>query len=688
MRKVYITILFAIIFSLSIVFFNNFTRKYVEKTAFTLSLIKEIESLEYQLNNEILKNSFMLYYNHDIIYELIDDIYEKIDTLKSGYLTKDQYKETYKYLLAFENAFKEKEEYIHDFETINSIIKNTQTFIPSLVLRYTEIAPRKNNEYFYLISSIASSIYLAKNSLDEDFINDLEDKIKKLEKFKFRNPKLKEFNEVYLSHIRVFVENFPQYQYILDYILNKKKDIYFLSETKKTFIKSSKEETKIITLFSTFLSILFLVGLAVVAYLMISLDRKNITLMKLKKTLEKALITDELTGLPNRLAFNIDKKELKDPSFILVNINNFKQINDFYGTDTGDFVLVKVGESISRFLNKKELKGKVYRIGADDFGILIENEKDNIEKITKELLDHIERQKFKLADIDLFITVSAGISTERPLFEKADMALKKIKTLKKKYLVYNESLDLAKDIGHNLKVLSNVKEAIENDRIFFVFQPIINTKTEEIEKYEVLARIKDKNGNIIEPNIFIPIAKESGYYGYITRVVLDRTLKMLDEYPYKFSINLSIEDIIDPETRDFIYEKIITQRELSERLTLEILESESAGDYEESSEFVKKVKMCGVQIAIDDFGSGYSNFSHILHLDPDYLKIDSSLIKNLDKDIYSQVVVSTIISFASKLGIKTIAEFVYNESIYTTIKEMGIDYAQGYYLGKPVDKLP
>lgn len=208
MRKVYITILFAIVFSLSIVFFNNFTRRYVEKTAFTLSLIKDIESLEYQLNNEILKNSFMLYYNHDIIYELIEDIYKKIEKLKNGYLTKDQYSETYKYLLAFENAFKEKEEYIHDFETINSIIKNTQTFIPSLVLRYIEIAQHENNEYFYLISSIASSIYLAKNSLDEDFIDDLEEKIKKLESFRFKDPKLNEFNEVYLSHIRVFIENF------------------------------------------------------------------------------------------------------------------------------------------------------------------------------------------------------------------------------------------------------------------------------------------------------------------------------------------------------------------------------------------------------------------------------------------------------------------------------------------------
>ncbi len=688
MRKVYITILFAILFSLSIVFFNNFTRRYVEKTAFTLSLIKDIESLEYQLNNEILKNSFMLYYNHDITHELIEDIYRKIEKLKNGYLTRDQYSETYKYLLAFENAFKEKEEYIHDFETINSIIKNTQTFIPSLVLRYIEIAQNKNNEYFYLISSIASSIYLAKNSLDEDFIADLEEKIKSLESFKFHDPKLNEFNEVYLSHIRVFIENFTKYQYILDYILNKKKDIYFLSETKKTFINSSKEETKFITVFSTLLSIIFLVGLAVVAYLMISLDRKNITLLKLKKNLEKALTTDELTGLPNRLAFNIDKKISKNPAFILINIDNFKQINDFYGTDTGDFILVKVGEIISKFIKEKNIKGTVYRIGADDFGILIEDNTENVEHITKQLLTRIEKYRFKLADIDLFINVSAGISTERPLFEKADMALKRIKLLKKKYLVYNEDLDLAKDIGHNLKILSIIKDAVENDRISFVFQPIKSVENSNVDKYEILVRIKDKEGNLIEPNTFIPIAKESGYYGYITRAVLERALKLIEKYPYRFSINLSIEDIIDPDTRDFIFEKIITKRELAERLTLEILESESAGNYEDSHEFVKKVKMCGVQIAIDDFGSGYSNFSHVLNLEPDYIKIDSSLIKNIDKDIYSQIVVSTIITFASKLGIKTIAEFVHNESIYEIVRDIGVDYVQGYYIGKPVDKLP
>lgn len=98
--------------------------------------------------------------------------------------------------------------------------------------------------------------------------------------------------------------------------------------------------------------------------------------------------------------------------------------------------------------------------------------------------------------------------------------------------------------------------------------------------------------------------------------------------------------------------------------------------------------MCGVQIAIDDFGSGYSNFSHVLNLEPDYIKIDASLIKNIDKDIYSQVVVSTIITFASKLGIKTIAEFVHNDSIYEIVKDLGVDYVQGYYIGKPIDKLP
>ncbi|WP_457642180.1 EAL domain-containing protein [Persephonella sp.] len=687
MRKVYITIILAILFSLGSILFNDFTRKYMEQTAVTLSLIKDIESLEYQLNNEILRNSFLLYYNHDIIYDITERIYKKIETLKKGYLTKDKYRETYKYLLAFENAFKEKEEYIYDFETINSIIKNTQTYIPSLILRYIEISGKKNDEYFYLISSIASSIFLAKSSLDEDFIYDLEKKIERLENFKFKDQKLKEFNEVYLSHIKIFIENFPKYQYILDYILNKKKDLYFLSETKKTFIKSSKEETKFITFFATFSSITFLTVLAIVAYLMISLDKKNITLLKLKKNLEKSLISDELTGLPNRFAFNIDKKVIKDPAFILVNIDNFKQINDFYGTDVGDFILVKVGEIISDFIKEKSIKGTVYRIGADDFGILIEDSQENIEHITKQIITRIEKYKFKLLNIDLAVNVSAGVSLESPLFEKADMALKHIKKQRKKYLIYNDSLDLAKKIGNNLKILSSIKYALENDKLFLVCQPIKSVKEDMTKKYEVLVRLLDEKGNTLEPQIFLPIAKESGYYGYITKTVIDKTLKLLEEYPYEFSLNISIEDIMDPDIKEYIYEKIIIKRELAERLTFEILESESAGNYEESNEFVKKVKMCGVKIAIDDFGSGYSNFAHVLNLEPDYLKIDASLIKNLDKDIYSQVVVSTIVTFANRLGIKTVAEFVHNESIYEIVKDMNIDYAQGFYIGRPVDKL-
>ena len=151
---------------------------------------------------------------------------------------------------------------------------------------------------------------------------------------------------------------------------------------------------------------------------------------------------------------------------------------------------------------------------------------------------------------------------------------------------------------------------------------------------------------------------------------------------FEFSINLSVHDIKNMETKEFIRKKI-EEFPHPKKIVFEILETEKVEDYQDLKEFIITIKEYGCKFAIDDFGSGYSNFSHILELNVDYLKIDASLVKYITTDENSRVITKTIIDFASTLGLKTIAEFVEDKNAFEMLKKMGIDYIQGYYIGKP-----
>ncbi|MBC8238636.1 MAG: EAL domain-containing protein, partial [Helicobacteraceae bacterium] len=150
----------------------------------------------------------------------------------------------------------------------------------------------------------------------------------------------------------------------------------------------------------------------------------------------------------------------------------------------------------------------------------------------------------------------------------------------------------------------------------------------------------------------------------------------------EFSINLSIEDIMSSEMYNFIIQKL-KDSDASNRVTFELLESEAIQDFKKVERFISEAKRHGAQIAIDDFGSGYSNFSYLTKMNADYIKIDGSLIKDIDVDKTSYIVVETIVEFAKKLGIKTIAEYVHSSIVMDKVKELGIDYSQGFYIDKP-----
>ncbi len=398
----------------------------------------------------------------------------------------------------------------------------------------------------------------------------------------------------------------------------------------------------------------------------------------------KLLKYDRLTNLKNRESLRAEIKKETHYISVVVNLDNFSEVNEFYGGYTGDKV---IQGSASRLLEVFS-RNCVYRLQSDEFAILIElpNEYD------KEF--YIDSMKYKIKSlfdealiiegIDHHITATCGLHIGNDnLLRNANIAFKNSKKLNESFSVYSDDMFYKfADFSKNKKVAFDIKEAIKDDKITPFYQPIIDNNSGETVKYEALARIV-KGDEVIMPGAFLDISKKIKYYNDITRVIVQKSFENFKNVDNKsVSINLTIDDIANIRTFNFIIEQL-SKNKNNESITFELVETEGVEDFELFDKFVHTVRKFGAKISIDDFGTGYSNFSYLAKMEPDFLKIDGSLIKNIEnkKDFD---VVKAIVDFAKMYDIKTIAEFVENEDIYVLVKELGIDYSQGYYFSKPI----
>jgi diguanylate cyclase (GGDEF)-like protein len=395
---------------------------------------------------------------------------------------------------------------------------------------------------------------------------------------------------------------------------------------------------------------------------------------------------DSLTGLPNRLSL-IKKLNISlGKMIILINIDDFTIINDFYGHEVGDQVLKKLAFTL-QMLSKEE-DAELFKLPSDEFAIImyIEPNPKAIEDKIKYCIKAIETEEFLVTNghfAHVSVTVSAALINEkRTGLINADMTLKSAKRTGKEYLIFNEDLKLAKQYKSNINMANTIKHAINSDRVFPYFQPIVDVKTGKIEKYECLVRLLNDEEKLLSPFSFLEVSQKIKLYPLITEIMTEKSFIYFKENGLKFSINLSFSDITNKKTRQFIFDKI-KEYDIASQLTIEILETQENDNTAAVNEFIENVYEAGSCIAIDDFGSGFANFGHMTTMRSDIMKIDGSLIKNIDKDPNARLVVETIIVFAKKLNKKTIAEYVHNGAVYNVVKELGIDYAQGYYLGKP-----
>ena len=402
--------------------------------------------------------------------------------------------------------------------------------------------------------------------------------------------------------------------------------------------------------------------------------------------LEKQYYRDKLTGLENRNKLITDLSQGQYDKLVIIDIKSFNDINDFYGNIIGDRVLKTLSKLISLYCDENKLNA--YRLSADIFAVVdnVGLKEEFIEKI-RNLQNVINNQGFFYKEGKIYITVTMGLALdEESLFERTEMALHYAKKNKKSFQVYKEELNIYEGIKENIIWTKKIKDAIADNRIVPFFQPIVNNRLGTTEKCEALIRMIDENGKIISPYFFLEIAKRAGLYKELTIIMLEKTFEVLNKTDYEISINLLLQDIVNNEIRSLIIEKLEKAKNPN-KVVFEIVESEGIENFKEVTDFIKEIKTYGAKIAIDDFGTGYSNFIYLMKLNVDYIKIDGSIIKNVHKDKSAEMVTKTIVLFARELGIETIAEFVAEEEIYNKIKELHIDYSQGYYFSEPKENI-
>ena len=404
----------------------------------------------------------------------------------------------------------------------------------------------------------------------------------------------------------------------------------------------------------------------------------------MQKSLIEQFYIDPLTGLPNLYQLRHDLEEATRFTLIIANIDNFKLLNNFYGFVVGDFIL----ESFAKTLKSELSDTRVYRIAGDEFAILL-SEKMNfytLKAYVSQLCKKLTHIKYAYAQTEIYVdsTLSSSASESNDdIFSKVSMAQKFAKKKQLKYWIFEDSMPFAQEYENNLKYATKVRKAIVDcSGIVPYFQLIIDNETGVVVKFESLSRMIDEEGIIHTPHNFIPVAKMIKVYDKITTTIIEKTFEIFEHNSYDFSINLSFEDIVNQDIYDFIIQKLHDSH-MGERLTFELLESERVNDYNKVVHFFNEIKRYGAKVAIDDFGSGFSNFSYIIKLNPDFIKIDGSLIKDIDKDKNAQIVVETIVAFSKKMGIKTVAEFVHSSTVLSTVKQLGIDYSQGYFIDMP-----
>lgn len=670
--KITITVVVGAVAITALAMFNHFSYTFFSQRLIITDTIDALEVAERDLNTIALQSNRLSHLNQDLLHQHIRHVDTLIEKLGANKHLQKKHPEIFTALSHYRVEFDQKTQNSYDFQTISSTIKTSAIALLTLQEKSQTFFHHANpveHRFLDTVSHINIIILKSKMALDLQSLNSLHKDIEVLKSLSFAKEPQQKLLMAIIRHSEVFINTFETYVHTYE-LIQTSKTTKILHTLRDTFISKSNIEMEETATFALLLVVLYILSLGIIVFFIVQAERD--------------ILTDKLTNLQNRKAFALYANRLDKLTLVLININKFKNYNDFYGVAFGDQILIQTAKRLADMV-ADEKKAKLFRIGGDEFGITcITHTLSEVEAMATTMAHIFQNTTMIVDNIEISISISVAISNQEPLLETADMTLKELKKFhSKNVLLYTSDLHLFEHIQTNVFKTHIFENAIKSNKISPHFQPIVSLQSGKIEKYESLARLQLENGELQSIVGYLDILKESKHASTLTHIMIQKSCAIMQHKKCAFSINLSINDINNPSTIEVIMEIFVLYPNISNRIIFEILESEAVDDYQQLSHFIKEMKSHGCKIAIDDFGSGYSNFAHILNLDIDILKLDGSLIRNLNVNDNTAMIVETIVNFAKQANIQTVAEFVCDEDIYTAVKKLGIDYAQGYYTGKP-----
>ncbi len=405
---------------------------------------------------------------------------------------------------------------------------------------------------------------------------------------------------------------------------------------------------------------------------------------------------DFLTGIPNRFVLEeslrraVGRAKQGRPSALLfLDVDNFKLVNDTFTHAAGDRLLNSLTGLLQRNLRDGDL---LARLGGDEFAVLLDQaDLARAQVVAERLRIAVGEHRFIIGQQNVDLSLSVGLATidgemeaER-ILSTADIALHTAKERGRNRVVSLGPDDQAtRELSEAGRLLSLIKAALDDGSFVLHYQPVVQLENGRVGYYEGLVRLKDVNGGVVAPGVFIPVAERFGLMSQVDRWVTRKAIEVLESHAdVGLFINLSATSLADEDFLAFIEAAVREHPAVIGRLGFEITETAAIRDFARTEQWIRKLLELGCKFALDDFGSGFSSFSYLRRLPVDFVKIDGSFVRNMDAEPTHRAFVQAINTVVHTLGKKTVAEFVENEAVLELLKGLEVDYAQGYHLGRP-----
>ncbi len=408
--------------------------------------------------------------------------------------------------------------------------------------------------------------------------------------------------------------------------------------------------------------------------------------------------TDELTGLPNRrlffesLAASLELGASETTAVLMIDLDRFKEINDSLGHHVGDDVLRQLGP---RLTDAVGTSGTVARLGGDEFGLVLSAPVDAAAAIeVAERVREVLRQPFQLEGMSLRVDASIGVSlapehgtTPETLLQKADVAMFAAKRSHAPWQVYSSEYE--QNARERLQLMEDLRDALRLGEIVLFYQPILDLASGLVTGAEALARWRHPSRGVLPPIAFLGLIADAGLMGPFTMDVLDQALVQQSRwsmagYDVCVSVNISAASLRDDELPDKIAELIAKRSVNPSRITLEITEDSFIADPEQALLVLERLRGLGVELSIDDFGTGFSSLTYIRRLPVSELKLDRTFLTGAPEDRRAVSIIRSTVDLAHSLGLRIVAEGIENLEALELVDDLGCDAAQGYLMGRPV----